>query len=234
MRRRIRSAAFPVHRHSLPAVALDGVLVALAYYLAFRSASTSGVPPRYDRLLDRTIPVVVVRQPSSCSRCSGSTRRWMRYSSLRDYVRSCTPCVVAMLALVGYRRGLHPVERHARDGRHVAVTSPTRRPRALRAAPARAHRRRALRGARGLRAAAARLPRRGATRARVLIVGAGDGGRLVLREILRNPELGLPPGRLRRRRPAQARRSASSGVKVLGTTDDLPRDPRRGRARRGA
>ena len=41
----------------------------------------------------------------------------------------------------------------------------------------------------------------------VLIVGAGDGGRLLLREILRNPELGYRPGRLRRRRPAQAGRA---------------------------
>ena len=36
MRRRIRSAAFPVHRHSLPQLLVDGVLVALAYFLAFR------------------------------------------------------------------------------------------------------------------------------------------------------------------------------------------------------
>ncbi len=36
MRRRMRSAAFPVHRHSVPQVALDAVLVALAYYLAYR------------------------------------------------------------------------------------------------------------------------------------------------------------------------------------------------------
>ena len=36
MRRRIRSAAFPLHRHSLPQLAVDGALVALAYYLAFQ------------------------------------------------------------------------------------------------------------------------------------------------------------------------------------------------------
>ena len=36
MRRRIRSAAFPVHRHALPQVALDAGLAALAYYLAYR------------------------------------------------------------------------------------------------------------------------------------------------------------------------------------------------------
>jgi len=29
MRRRIRSAAFPLHRHSLPQLAVDGALVAL-------------------------------------------------------------------------------------------------------------------------------------------------------------------------------------------------------------
>ena len=44
----------------------------------------------------------------------------------------------------------------------------------------------------------------------MLIVGAGDGGRLLLREILRNPELGYRPGRLHRRRPAQARARAST------------------------
>ena len=35
MRRRIRSAAIPVHRHALPQLVVDGVLVALAYFLAF-------------------------------------------------------------------------------------------------------------------------------------------------------------------------------------------------------
>ncbi|MEA2255232.1 MAG: hypothetical protein QOG35_1277, partial [Solirubrobacteraceae bacterium] len=34
MRRRLRSAAFPLHRHSVPQVALDAVLVAAAYYLS--------------------------------------------------------------------------------------------------------------------------------------------------------------------------------------------------------
>ena len=44
MRRRIRSAAFPLHRHSLPQLAIDGVLVALAYYLAFRLRFDKGTP----------------------------------------------------------------------------------------------------------------------------------------------------------------------------------------------
>ncbi len=35
MRRRMISAAFPVHKHALPQLVLDGVLAALAYFLAF-------------------------------------------------------------------------------------------------------------------------------------------------------------------------------------------------------
>ena len=57
----------------------------------------------------------------------------------------------------------------------------------------------------------------------VLIVGAGDGGRLVLREILRNRELGLQPvGFL----DDDARKHGLriDGVKVRGNTEgDLPR-----------
>jgi len=36
MRRRIRPAAVPLHRHALPQLVADGALVALAYYLAFQ------------------------------------------------------------------------------------------------------------------------------------------------------------------------------------------------------
>jgi FlaA1/EpsC-like NDP-sugar epimerase len=57
----------------------------------------------------------------------------------------------------------------------------------------------------------------------VLIAGAGDGGRLVLREILRNPELRLNPVGFVDDDPVKKRMKVE-GVRVLGTTgDDLPR-----------
>jgi FlaA1/EpsC-like NDP-sugar epimerase len=57
----------------------------------------------------------------------------------------------------------------------------------------------------------------------VLIVGAGDGGRLVLREVLRNPQLGLSPLGFVDDDP-RLRGVRVEGVKVLGDTDgDLPR-----------
>ena len=59
MRRRIRAADFPVHRHALPQVALDAGLVALAYYLAYRLRFDGGLPERYEDLFGRTITFAI-------------------------------------------------------------------------------------------------------------------------------------------------------------------------------
>ena len=55
MRRRIRSATLPLHRHALAQLAVDGVLVAVAYYLAFELRFTNGPTGYYAHLRDRTI-----------------------------------------------------------------------------------------------------------------------------------------------------------------------------------
>ena len=65
----------------------------------------------------------------------------------------------------------------------------------------------------------------------VLIAGAGDGGRLVVREMMRNRELGLPPVGFLDDDPRK-QRLRIDGVRVLGTTDDLPRILDEHRARR--
>ena len=59
MRRWYRSGAFPVHRHSLVQLIVDGGLVALAYMLAFELRFDNGIPGRYDLLRDETILWVV-------------------------------------------------------------------------------------------------------------------------------------------------------------------------------
>ena len=56
----------------------------------------------------------------------------------------------------------------------------------------------------------------------MLIVGAGDGGRLVLREILRNPQLGMAPVGFVDDDPLK-RGLRVDGVKVLGPTEHLGR-----------
>jgi FlaA1/EpsC-like NDP-sugar epimerase len=56
----------------------------------------------------------------------------------------------------------------------------------------------------------------------VLIVGAGNGGQLVAAELRRNPELGGVPIGFADDDPRK-RGSRLAGLKVLGTTDELPR-----------
>ena len=57
----------------------------------------------------------------------------------------------------------------------------------------------------------------------VLIVGAGDGGRLLLREILRNPDLGFRPVGFVDDDPRKQGVRVDRGLDVLGTTAELPR-----------
>ena len=68
----------------------------------------------------------------------------------------------------------------------------------------------------------------------VLIVGAGDGGRLLLREILRNPDLGLRPVGFVDDDPRKQGARIDRGVRVLGDDRRAGAGARRRRARRGA
>ena len=232
MRRRIRSAALPIHRHSLPQIAVDAGLVALAYWLAYRLRFDGGVPEDYRQLFSRTLAFVVGGSLVIFAGF-GMYRHWMRYSSQREYVKIGQAVLASVLALVGYVAIVQPKLVFAPPRGFVSVTIPAgvlvlfgllslvflagiryvvhlvyERP------------------LRGFRA------RRGARS--VLIVGAGDGGRLVLREILRNPDLNLRPVGFVDDDPRKQGVRVDRGLDVLGTTSELrARAGRRG-ARRGA
>jgi len=221
MRRRIRSAAFPLHRHSFPQIAVDGALVALAYWLAYRLRfdGPSAVPDRYHDLFAATL-IPVAAGSIIVFAAFGLYQKWWRYVGQRDYLRILQAVVIATLLLPGYIALAKPVTRPSAVG-ETPVTAPagvialyllltlafiggTRfAARSVYERPLSGFR--ARKGARGL-----------------LIVGAGDGGRLVLREILRNPELGLKPVGFVDDDPTK-RRLRIDGVKVLGTTADLGR-----------
>jgi FlaA1/EpsC-like NDP-sugar epimerase len=228
MRRRIRAAALPIHRHSLPQLAVDGALVALAYYLAFAlrfddgGSGGSRLPHDYELLFERTIWWVLGGSLVVLVLARVYQRRW-RYAGQRDYEAILRAVVlIVLLSVVGIEVA-HPVHRYP-HGITVAVVLPIgvvvlfgllcllflcgvrmlargiyeRRPLA------------AFRGAgKGVRS--------------VLIVGAGDGGRLVLREIVRNRGLGLQPVGFLDDDPRK-RGLRIEGVKVRGNTEDeLPR-----------
>jgi FlaA1/EpsC-like NDP-sugar epimerase len=218
MRRRLRSAAFPIHRHALPQVALDAGLVALAYYLAYRLRFDGGIPALYHDLFAATI-VFAVLGTLVCLALVGVYRHWMRYSSQREYLRIAEGVLLAVLALVGYVAVVQPKLLLGPSG-FVSLGVPT-----------------GVLVLWGLLMAfflaATRFlvhlvyeqPLRGFRTPRdarnVLIVGAGDGGRAVLREVLRNPELRLRPLGFVDDDPRKQGMRVDRGLEVLDTTAEL-------------
>jgi FlaA1/EpsC-like NDP-sugar epimerase len=217
MRRRIRSAAFPIHRHSLPQLLVDGALVALAYFLAYRLRFDQGVPDRYAELLRDTIGLVVVFAVIVFAGF-GLYQRWWRFTSLRDTQAIVQACIVLVIAIAGWVAIFHPVT--TRLGNTVPIPAGvialffllsltfTGGIRVL----ARAVLERPMPGFR---------PRHDARD--VLIVGAGAGGQLVLKEIVRNPALRYRPVGFADDDPRKRGLRLEGGLRVLGPTSDLPR-----------
>src|SRR5437868_3803134 len=111
MRRRIRSAAFPVHRHALPQLLVDAVLVALAYFLAFWlrfEGGFRGQSHRYGDLFDVTVAWVVLATLIALA-ASGQYQRLWRFVGRRDYEAVFKGVVVATVVVVGVIALVHPV-----------------------------------------------------------------------------------------------------------------------------
>ncbi len=226
MRRRIRSAAFPLHRHSVPQLVVDGALVALAYWLAFQLRFDNGPQGHYAMLRERTIWWVALVFMVVLTVSRVYQRRW-RYAGQRDYEAILRAVIVATGLVVVAVTVLRPVEKYSYRGAVQVGTTAVGLPNGVivlfflltlgllcggRLIARALHERRPLDGLRG----------RGDARS-VLIVGAGDGGRLVLREMTRNRDLGLQPIGFVDDDPRK-RGMRVDGVRVRGNTDsDLPR-----------
>jgi FlaA1/EpsC-like NDP-sugar epimerase len=228
MRRRIRSAALPLHRHSLPQLAADGALVALAYYLAFQLRFPNA-RPRYEELRSATIWWVLLGSLPVLVLSRVYQRRW-RYAGQRDYEAVVRAVVLIVLLTVVAIEIFRPTHLYSYDHiRHRVVTGEAIvLPNgvivlylllslaflvAIRALARTFYERRPL--------AAFRAGRKG--QRTVLIAGAGEGGRMVAREIMRNRELGLVPVGFLDDDPTK-RRLRIDGVRVRGDTEaDLPR-----------
>ena len=230
MRRRIRSAAFPVHRHSLPQLVVDGVLVALAYFLAYRLRFEYARHGQYEELFEHTVWWVMPVLLAALAAFGVYQRVWT-FVGQREYEGVVKGVIVATLVIVGAIALLHPVQTPPSSSstdvfslQSSAVTMPASvialflllavallvgarfivhlviegRARSFRASP----------GARD-----------------VLIVGGGDGGRLVVRELARNPQLGLRPVGFVDDDPRKQGFKDEYGLRVLGTTasEDLAR-----------
>jgi FlaA1/EpsC-like NDP-sugar epimerase len=230
MRRRIGSPALSLQRHSIPRLVIDGALVALAYLLAFELRFDNGPTGRYEKLFERTVWWVLAGSFVVLLLSRVYQRRW-RYSGQRDYEAVARAVIAIVLLTVVAIAVVHPVQipHYDSSGRRsptgsVAVGLPNGVIAlffllsllfliGVRVIARSLHERRPLGGFR----AGSRSERN------VLIVGAGDGGRLVLREILRNRELGLQPVGFVDDDPRK-HGLRMDGVTVRGNTEgDLPR-----------
>jgi FlaA1/EpsC-like NDP-sugar epimerase len=202
---------FPITRHRLWQLLVDGVLVVLAWKLAwtFRFDPLS-VPPFYRDYLSWETLIVVVGLKSSVFVLFGFYNRWWRYVSTSDMWGAARGVLAASILVYS---AFYFVPYHdLRMPRGIAVIDML----LLLAFIATS---RMLARTVMERPAPGRLVARGKE---VVVVGAGDAGQVVLRELLRNRALGYTPIGLVDDDPRK-RNLRLHGVRVLGTSDDLPR-----------
>jgi len=197
-----------VNRHRLWQLVADAALIAAAWFLAFQLRFDFNVPPTFqDGLLATTVLVIAIKLAVFVA--LGFYNRWWRYVSTKDMWRSALGVLVASaLAALAVYFG-DPFERRLPRGvvlmdfvlllGFVAGTRLAARTIFERPAPS-------------------RLVARGKE---VIVVGAGDAGQLVIREMQRSRQLGYTPIGLVDDDPRK-KNLRVHGVRVLGTTDELP------------
>jgi FlaA1/EpsC-like NDP-sugar epimerase len=199
----------PVYRNRVLQVAADAALVALAYFLAFQLRfldDPHGLPHRYEVLFFQSVGFVVVGKLIVFA-ASGLYQKWWRYVSGRDFLLIVRAVAVASAILVVVFAVAKPFD-HALPrsvevidfmltmlliaGARLAVRLIVERPQ---------------RGA--------RLPKH-----EVLVVGAGSGGQMVVRELQLNPNLGATAIGFLDDDPRK-RGMRMLGLKVLGSTRQI-------------
>ncbi len=196
-------------RHRLIQLLVDSGIVALSWFLAFQLRFDQGLPVYYDTLLRRTI-LLVVGIKMAVFLLFGFHRRWWRYVSVHDMWGAARGVVVASLlayVTVYFAAPVHNV----RLPRSVAVMD-------LLITLA------LIAGARLFARTVLERPRSGmvARGREVIVVGAGDAGRTVVGEMQRSRMLRYTPiGFVDD--DATKKNMRILGVRVLGTTAELPR-----------
>jgi FlaA1/EpsC-like NDP-sugar epimerase len=198
----------PVYRNRVLQVAADGLLLALAYYLAFqlRFLDEGGWPQRYQELFAQTVGFVVAGKLIVFA-AFGLYQKWWRYVSGRDFMLILRAVTVASAILVIVFAVVQPFSptlprsvevtdfvltliliAGARLAVRLIVERPTR---------------------------ADRIPKR-----EVLVIGAGSGGQMVVRELQLNPNLGSTAIGFVDDDPRK-RGMRMLGLKVLGSTKEI-------------
>jgi FlaA1/EpsC-like NDP-sugar epimerase len=198
-----------LNRHRLWQVLVDGALIAVAWWLAFELRFDFDVPRVYELLFERTV-YFVVGIKLGLFILFGFYNHWWRYVSIRDMWSVARGVTIASLVSLFAVYMLNPVRGFRVPAGVVAVDLLI-----LLALVA---------GVRLLARTAIERPGRRALVARgkeVLIIGAGDAGQLIIKEMLKSPRLGYTPLGLVDDDPRK-KNLRLHGVRVLGATGDLP------------
>ena len=209
LRRMRKAVTDPVYRHRLLQLIADAVLVAAAYWLAFALRFDQGIPDRYSDLLWQTIAFVTVGKVAIFA-AFGLYQKWWRYVGLRDFESILKAVVTASLVMVGVLYVWSPTDSDL--PRSIAVMD-------LLLTVA------LIGGSRLAVRSVLERPPRGAVLPKgqeVLIVGAGEGGQLIAREMQRTPGLGQTPIGFVDDDPRK-RGMRINGLKVLGDTRQMDR-----------
>jgi FlaA1/EpsC-like NDP-sugar epimerase len=203
-------SSLPVSRHRLWQFVADACLIGIAWRLAFFLDFSHPVEPFYRYLLSFEFVAIVIGVKLAIFTLSGFYNRWWRYVSTRDMwgaARGVTvACLVADLLVYAFK----PAQTQALP-RSIVVLDYL----LLLALIA---------GTRLLARSIFERPSGGliAHGKEVLVVGAGDAGQLLVREMLRNRRLAYTPVGFVDDDPRK-RNLRIHGTRVLGGTDELPR-----------
>jgi FlaA1/EpsC-like NDP-sugar epimerase len=195
-------------RHTLWQLLADAAIVSAAWWLAFELRFDHGLPLKYPQLLERTI-VLVIPIKLGVFVVFGLYNRWWRYVSIKDMwaaVRAVVvACIVADLTvyLVSPVHGFRLPRSIAAMDLLLTLAFVT--------------------GTRLLARTLIERPGSGvvARGKEVIVVGAGDAGRLIVQEMQRSRLLNYTPiGFVDD--DSRKQNTRIMGVRVLGTLDDLP------------
>jgi FlaA1/EpsC-like NDP-sugar epimerase len=199
----------PVYRNRMVQLAADAGLVAFAYFLAFQLRfldEPHGWPERYQVLFAQSVGFVVVGKLAVFYAC-GLYQKWWRYVTGRDFLLIFRAVAISSAILVVFfavaKPFAHTLPRAVEvtdfvltmmliAGARLAVRLIVERP------------------SRG-----SRLPKH-----EVLVVGAGSGGQMVVRELQLNPNLGATAIGFVDDDPRK-RGMRMLGLKVLGSTREI-------------
>jgi FlaA1/EpsC-like NDP-sugar epimerase len=195
--------------HRLGQVLVDAGIVALSWWVAFQLRFDNGLPLKYSQLLNRTI-LLVLAIKLIVFIAFGFYNRWWRYVSIRDMWAVARGVVVASLIADVTVYLVSPVHGF-RLPRSIAATD------LLLTFVL-------VAGSRLLARTIVERPSLTmvARGKEVLVVGAGDAGRLIVQEMQRSRMLDYTPIGFVDDDPRK-RHTRLMGVRVLGTIDELPR-----------